>query len=405
MTLSRSTSPTLWQKFCRKLVLDRLARITLGKLIVELPTGTQRVFGNPNADETALLQIRDDAAFSRFVLGADVGLGEAYVDGLWDSPDIVGLFSLLTNNRKQLAEADFLITAFSQLLDRLQHLRRDNTLSGSSRNIQEHYDLGNDFYALFLDPTMMYSCGIYHSPDESLEQSQQNKRLALIEKLNIGADDHILEIGCGWGGFAIEAVRQTGCRVTGITISPSQQQWALERIRQEGLADRIDIRLLDYRKIEGSFDHIVSIEMLEAVGHRWLKTFFQRCDKLLKPGGKMGLQTITIPCERYESHRNGTDWIRKHIFPGGHLPSLTAIREAIAGHTAFTIQDLHEIGLHYVETLREWRQRFVNQRAKVETLGLDETFQRKWFYYLATCESGFATKSTGNLQIVLAKQA
>ena len=404
MTSSSRSSPSLWAKCCRKLVLDRLTRITQGKLTVTLPHGARFDFGDSAAHETAHLLIHDDAFFSRIVLGADVGLGEAYVDGLWDSPDIVGLFTLLTNNRKQLAEADFLLTALSQLADRLRHLKRDNTLSGSRRNIQEHYDLGNDFYALFLDPTMMYSCGIYHAPGESLEQSQQNKRLALIEKLGINASDHILEIGCGWGGFAIEAVRQTGCRVTGITLSPSQQQWAMKRIRQEGLADRIDIRLVDYRKIEGHYDHIVSIEMLEAVGHRWLKTFFQRCDSLLKPGGMMGLQTITIPCERYDAHRKGTDWVRKHIFPGGHLPSLTAIRDAIAGHTSLVIHDLHEIGHHYVDTLRAWRQRFMDQLPQVQALGLDNAFQRKWTYYLATCESGFATRSTGNLQIVLSKK-
>ncbi len=403
MTTIHPTPPSAWQNFCKKLILERLARIQRGRLNLTLPEGTHCTYGDPATGRVALLEIHDPAFFSRVVLGADVGLGEAYVDGLWDSPDIPGLFSLLIHNRDHLAEGNFLVTAFTRGMDRIRHLLRDNSIRGSRRNIHEHYDLGNDFYQLFLDPTMSYSCGIYQSPDDSLEQTQKNKQQAFIDKLRIGPNDHVLEIGCGWGGFAVEAVRQTGCRVTGITISEAQRTWALERVKREGLTDRIDIQLIDYRKIAGRFDHIVSIEMLEAVGHRWLPAFFQRCDSLLKPGGLMGLQTITIPDEKYDDHRRGTDWIRKHIFPGGHLPSLGAIRDAITGHTTLAIQDMQEIGLHYAGTLREWRERFLAQLPAVELLGLDQTFQRKWLYYLASCEGGFTTQATGNLQIVLAK--
>ena len=267
------------------------------------------------SDDKTILEIRDNTFFPRVVMGGDVGLGEAFVEGLWDSPDVPALFSLLIRNREHLAEGGFLVTALSRTSDRIRHLLRDNTVRGSSRNIREHYDLGNDFYRIFLDSTMTYSCAIYRMQRESLEEAQRNKQRAMIEKLRLSPNDHILEIGCGWGGFAIEAARQTDCRITGITISPAQKAWAEERIRQEGLEDKIDICLADYREIKGRFDRIVSIEMLEAVGHRWLKPFFRRCDALLKPGGIMALQTITIPCERYDSHRHGTDWIRKHIFP------------------------------------------------------------------------------------------
>lgn len=404
MTVIQRHTLSAWQKICRRLVLERLSRIKYGSLQVALPEGRTIDYGDSSSEQSALLSINDNNFFPRIILGGDVGLGEAYVDGLWDSPDVVGLFALLTRNREDLADGGFLLTAFSRSFDRIRHLLRDNTLKGSSRNIREHYDLGNDFYRTFLDSSMMYSCAVFQSPDETLENAQKNKKRAIIEKLKLGPNDHILEIGCGWGGFAIEAVRQTGCRVTGITLSPAQMAWAKERIRQEGLQEHIDIRLLDYREVEGHFDHIVSIEMLEAVGHKWLKHFFHRCDSLLKPGGLMAIQTITIPCEIYDYHRRGTDWIRKHIFPGGHLPSLSAIQEAISSHTSLAIHEMQEIGHHYVDTLREWRNRFLAHVPTFETLGLGDSFLRKWDYYLATCESGFATKATGNVQIVLAKR-
>lgn len=403
MSLIQRPDPSAWQNVCRRLVLDRLAQIAHGSLQVKLPDGRKIDYGDAASEQRAALEISDSRFFPRIVLGGDVGLGEAYVDGLWDSPDVVGLFSLLIRNRDRLADGGFLLTALSRSRDRVRHLLRDNTLKGSSRNIREHYDLGNDFYEKFLDASMMYSCALFQSPDETLEEAQKNKKREIIRKLQIKPTDHILEIGCGWGGFAIEAVRQTGCRVTGITLSPAQMAWAKEQIRREGLEDHIDIRLVDYREIEGKFDRIVSIEMLEAVGHKWLRNFFQRCDSLLKPGGLMAIQTITVPCEIYDYHRKGTDWIRKHIFPGGHLPSLSAIREAISEQTSLAIHDMQEIGHHYADTLREWRNRFLSHVPALETNGLCQSFIRKWNYYLATCESGFATRATGNVQIFFAK--
>ncbi|MEW6335446.1 MAG: cyclopropane-fatty-acyl-phospholipid synthase family protein, partial [Thermodesulfobacteriota bacterium] len=235
-------------------------------------------------------------------------------------------------------------------------------------------------------------------------EGQRNKLREMIAKARIGPEDHVLEIGCGWGSFALEAVRQTGCRVTGITVSRAQMEWASERIRQEGLEGRIGIRLTDYRRIAGCFDRIVSIEMLEAVGHRHLGTFFRCCRRLLKPGGLMALQTITIPDGHYDDYRRGMDWIRKHIFPGGHLFSPGAIRRALSGGTSWTIIESEEIGPHYARTLREWRDRFVANTPALEAMGIGSAFRRKWVYYLASCEAGFASGATGDLQIVLRRE-
>ena len=248
-----------------------------------------------------------------------------------------------------------------------------------------------------------YSCGIFRSETENLEQAQRNKLWAMITKARIGAEDHVLEIGCGWGGFALEAVRETGCRVTGITLSKEQHAFACRRVAEAGLQDRITLLLRDYRHVEGRFDRIVSIEMLEAVGHKYFGDFFRCCDRLLKPKGLAVLQTITIPDHRYDRYRKGCDWIQKHIFPGGHLPSLGALCRAMAENSRFFVEHLENIGIHYARTLREWRLRFERNVDKVAELGFDRTFQRKWLYYLSFCEAAFGTRSLGNLQLVLTR--
>ena len=404
MTNFLRPKPTAWQNFCQRLVLKRTSRIRRGSLWINLPDGERIHYGDPDSEEKAEISIGDFDFFSRIVLGGDVGLGEAYVDGLWDSPDVVRLFELLIINRDLIGDGSFFLTVLQRTGDRVRHLLRDNSLSGSKRNIQEHYDLGNDFYETFLDSSMTYSCAVYRSPDEPLELAQKNKKRDIIERLQLTPEHHLLEIGCGWGAFAIEVAKQTGCRVTGITLSEEQRAWAVELVKKEGLQDRIDIQLTDYRHVEGTFDRIVSIEMLEAVGHRWLEKYFCQCDKLLKPGGIMAIQTITIPCTMYDYHRNGTDWIRKHIFPGGNLPSLTAILNSITGTTSLAVHEMREIGHYYADTLREWRKRFKSRLSCVESYGLCEKFQRKWDYYLATCESGFATRATGTMQLFLSKK-
>ena len=400
MTIRRRKA-SRFQKYFMDYLLNLLDRIPTGRLFIALPDGSKREFGSgpsvPNAD----ISIHDFRFFSRVMLSGEIGVGESYVDGEWDSSDPAKVIELLFLNREALAEGSFLTNSYARFRDRVGHFYRSNTPTGSRKNIQKHYDLSNSFFKTFLDPTMSYSSALYRSGEEPLESAQKNKLRAIIEKAEITERDHVLEIGCGWGGFAVEAVNETGCRVTGITVSQAQHDYARELVRKEGLQEKIDILLCDYRHVTGQFDKIVSVEMLEAVGHRFLGTFFNACDRLLKTGGRVVLQTITIPDYRYEQYRKGVDWIRKYIFPGGHLPSLTAVCNAMSRYSSFSIDRVEDIGDHYVRTLRDWRERFNEQADSMQNMGLDRSFQRKWSYYLASCEAGFAAKALGNLQIVL----
>ncbi len=289
-------------------------------------------------------------------------------------------------------------------LEKLRYLARRNTLPGSRRNIHRHYDLSNAFFQTFLDDSMAYSCALFSHPGESLEAAQRNKYRSIIEKARIGAGDHVLEIGCGWGGFALEAVRRCGCRVTGITLSRDQHRLARERVREAGLQERIDILFHDYRSIRGRFDKIVSIEMLEAVGHGYFGAFFKRLDRLLAPGGIAVIQVITIPDRRYDAYRRSHDWVRKHIFPGGLLPSLTILTRSMTRHSGLMVDHLENIGDHYALTLAEWHRRFTADRDQAARLGFDRRFQRKWAYYLGTCEAGFRERVLGDLQLVLTRE-
>ena len=402
MTIRRNP-PTLFQKRCMNFIVTLLNRIRQGAIRMTLPDGTARTFGPESTKDPGVMDIHDYGFFSRIILGGDIGLGEAYVDGLWDSPDPVTVISAFIENRNSVSDGGFITTVYTRLRDRILHLARANTPSGARRNIRRHYDLSNDFFETFLDRSMTYSCGIFNSPGDTLEDAQKNKHHAVIEKARITADDHVLEIGCGWGSFAVEAARTTGCRLTGVTISDAQYEYARERIRMEGLSDRVEIVLKDYREIEGRFDRIVSIEMLEAVGDKYFEKFFECCDRLLKPGGVMVLQFISIPDRRYDNYRKGHDWIRKHIFPGGGLPSLAVVMEALAKRTCLNVQSVENIGPDYALTLRNWRGRFLAGIDEVAALGFDHTFQRKWVYYLAGCEACFATRYLGNLQMVMVK--
>jgi len=289
--------------------------------------------------------------------------------------------------------------------DRLLHALRANTLIGSRKNIGRHYDLSNDFFRTFLDPTMLYSCGLYAGESDSCEDAQRHKIQRIIEKAHITPADHVLEIGCGWGGFAMEAVRETNCRVTGITVSGEQYKLARERVLRAGLQDKITILFQDYRHVTGLFDKIISIEMLEAVGHKYLATFFMTCDRLLKPAGRLVIQVITIPDQRYEQYRRTTDWIQKYIFPGGHLPSVTALSGVVTRHTGLLMENLEDIGTNYARTLKDWRTSFTRNMDEIKALGFDEVFRRKWIYYLAMCEAGFRERAIGDIQVVFRKPA
>ncbi len=406
MTIRRAP-PTSFQRKCMGAVNDILDRMDKGRLQMVLPDGDALTLGSwkeasPNG-RTAHMQVNDYRFFSRVALHGDIGLGDAFMHGDWDSEDPTGLLELLIENREQLQDGNILFSFLSRAIQIFQHQCRRNTVFKSRINIGRHYDLSNDFFALFLDSTMTYSCALYRDGRETLEEAQKNKLRAIIEKARIGKEDHVLEIGCGWGGFAIEAVRTTGCRVTGITVSENQYRMACERVRKEGLEDRITILLEDYRHVTGHYDKIVSIEMLEAVGHEFLGTFFCCCDKLLKPNGLVVLQVITIPDQRYDAYRRTCDWTQKHIFPGGMLPSLLALSQAMAKHSSLVMEELENIGIHYARTLSHWREKFLRNEAHIAQLGFEKSFRRKWLYYLCYCEAAFATRTLGDHQIVLTR--
>jgi cyclopropane-fatty-acyl-phospholipid synthase len=288
-------------------------------------------------------------------------------------------------------------------VNKIYHVRRANTLAGSQKNISEHYDLNNDFFATFLDQTMTYSSGYFSPESLSLEESQYAKYDRLARQLKIKSTDHVLEIGSGWGGNAIFLAKKYGCKVTSVTISKEQQKLAMERVHREGLSDKVSVIIQDYRKIEGVFDKIVSIEMLEAVGHQYLETYFEKCQQLLKPDGIFAFQVITSPDCRYDKLRNGVDWIQKHIFPGSLLPSVAAINKAINETGDLTLVDLKDMGLDYARTLHLWFLEFNKNLNKVKTLGFDETFIRKWNYYLNYCEAAFAMRNINVMQMVYSR--
>jgi cyclopropane-fatty-acyl-phospholipid synthase len=380
-----------------------LERLRVGFLTVVLPDGSHHVFGDRSSDEHGEIHVHDLAALARMLVGGETGAGEAYMDGLWSSPDLAGLLRVAALNRDALALSAGWWRAPAQLRRTIAHRMRRNTRDQSRRNIAAHYDLGNDFYRLFLDETMTYSSAVFASPDQSLSDAQRNKYRLIAEGAGLSAGQHVLEIGSGWGGFALYAAGELGCRVTSITISREQHDLARERVRAAGLQDLVDIQLRDYREISGTYDAIVSIEMLEAVGAEYFGTFFEACDRALVPGGKMSLQTITVPDVSYEAQRRGANWIQTYIFPGGLCPSLAAIEQA-SHDTRLLIRSVTDIGPDYSRTLRSWRARFMAQLEHVRELGFDERFIRMWEYYLALSEAGFTTGLCQDLQIVFEKR-
>lgn len=396
---SSSQSPTT--PFAARVVLAGLGRLRDGSLIVNLPDGSSQRFGAHDAPHGELT-VHRWRFFARLLRGADTGAGESYVDGDWSTPDLVALTRLFLANEDVLAPPR-VVGLMGRLRDRLLHVIRSNSRIQARRNIHAHYDLSNDFYSLFLDPSMTYSAGLFTREGMGLEAAQMAKYKRLAEWAGLRKGDRVLEIGCGWGGFAEYAAGVLRCRVTGITLSEEQAIFARHRMKQRGLADRVEIRLVDYRDVTGSFDAIVSIEMLEAVGHRYLDDFFEVCDRVLRAGGRVALQTITIPDQQYDRYRRGSDWIRKYIFPGGHLPSLGAIQASMARRTGFVVDRLENIGEHYAATLRQWRRRFWMKNDAVRDLGFDENFVRLWDFYLATCEAAFLQHNIGNLQLQLSR--
>lgn len=399
----RPVAPSVLDKIGMNLCFKFLSRLSGGELQVSLPDGSQHQFGTLGQQPVQQLSIREYRFFRRVMFSGEIGFGEAFTDGDWETADLPGLLTLLANNEQLVDDRGLFTTTLGRCINYLRHQLRANTIKGSSRNIREHYDLSNDFFATFLDTSMTYSSALFKTVEDDLSQGQQNKIQAIIEKAAINNTDHVLEIGCGWGSFAIQAAQQTGCRVTGITLSHEQLALAQQRVREAGLENRIDLKLCDYRHIEGQFSKIVSIEMLEAVGHAGLQTFFAVCDKALLPGGKAVIQVITIPDSKYNAYRYSSDWIRKHIFPGGHLPSVGVLAKAIAGGSKLKINSLEHYGLDYAKTLDFWRQTLLEKRQEIFALGYDEKFLRKWDYYFAYCQAGFAAQIIDLAQVIVQK--
>ena len=384
-------------------LLRVLERWSTGRLTLELPGGERRSFGPPGAQPHARVRVNSPAFFRRLLLGADVGFGESYTAGEWDTDDLVTLLTLVAQNEERLSLAGPLSRTANLGNDLLHRLRR-NTRRGSRRNIGFHYDLSNEFFRLFLDEeTMTYSSALFESADQPLAAAQRNKLRVLAEKAQLAPGDHVLEIGCGWGGFATFAAREYGCRVTGITVSRRQYEAARERVAAAGLGDRVEIRLQDYRDLRGRFDKVVSIEMFEALGREHWPAFFRKLDEVLAPNGVVALQTISIPDHRFEGYARHCDWIQKHVFPGGLLASLHHVTGAMIRTSRLNVHHLEDIGPHYALTLARWREAFLRRLDAVAALGFDERFVRTWDFYLAVCQAWFATRRLGDLQIVLTR--
>jgi cyclopropane-fatty-acyl-phospholipid synthase len=386
----------------RRRVLARLAGIRQGRLALEDPLG-RADFGDAGAGTSAVVRVHDLSAYADIATGGSIGAAEAYMQGKWSASDLVALMRVLVANRRVLDGLEGGLAAVAAPLLRLAHGLRRNTRAQARRNIAVHYDLGNDFYRLFLDPTMSYSSCVFPAPGSTLEDAALHKLDLVCRKLALGPDDHLLEIGPGWGGLALHAAANYGCRVTTTTISARQREFATRRVSEAGLAGRVSVLGEDYRELRGSFDKLVSIEMIEAVGVGFLDRYVRVCSGLLKPGGRMLLQGIVISDSLFDRARRSVDFIQKYIFPGGALPSLGSIRSSVARATDLEITHLQDIGQDYARTLAEWRRRFLARLQAVRALGFGDEFIRMWEYYLAYCEGAFLERAVSDLQIVLDK--
>jgi cyclopropane-fatty-acyl-phospholipid synthase len=374
-----------------------------GQLVVTTHRGEKRFFG-PRSDDVADLHIVDGRFYRRLVTGNDIGIGESYMAGEWTSPDLPHLIASFIRNREHLAiDTQGAMSLPARFANWALHTLRRNTERGSEKNIHAHYDIGNEFYELFLDETMAYSSGIYPHPACSLEDAQRHKYDVICRKLELGPEDHLLEIGSGWGGLAIHAARSYGCRVTTLTVSKAQLEGARARIAAAGLSDRIEVRYCDYRRVEGRFDKVVSIEMLEAVGKEYWDAYFAKVDEVLAPKGKALIQVICVPDLRFASYSGASDWIRKYVFPGGRLPSLYELQRSVRRSTMLETLGVEEIGRHYAPTLRTWRERFAKNIDRLHAMGFEASFIRLWDFYLASCEASFATGWNRNIHLLVGR--
>ncbi|MEM7231325.1 MAG: cyclopropane-fatty-acyl-phospholipid synthase family protein [Planctomycetota bacterium] len=391
----------LLDRFARGQLETRLRDINSGD--VSLSFGDEKQHYGDGTERPISIQVHDPRFFRRVVRDGSSGAGLSYADGWWDCEDLTGLLAMLLKNMELAEQLDRGASRLQEAIARAKQFFRRNSRNGSRRNIHAHYDLGNDFFELFLDPTMTYSCAVFEEEDTPLEEASKLKLDRICRKLDLKRSDHVLEIGCGWGSFAIHAAKQYGCRVTATTISSAQYEFATRRVREEGVEDRVEIIKTDYRDLRGQFDKLVSIEMIEAVGDEYLPTYFGKCSSLLKDDGIFVLQAITSIDQRYDEYLRTSDFIRDHIFPGCCVPSTAALCSAVAAEGNLRFFHLEEMAPHYAKTLRLWREKLHERQAEAIELGYSERLLRLWTFYLCYCEAGFQERILGDVQIVLTK--
>lgn len=387
----------------RRAVLGRLAKLETGQFTVVDRSGAFEFGQVGNQGLAATINVYDRRFYRDVVLGGGIGAAESYIRGDWDSPDLTAAMRVLAQNDSVLSEVDSGWARLVRPFRAASNWFRRNTRAGSKRNISAHYDLSNDFFALMLDPTMTYSSGVFASSDATLEEASIEKYDRICRKLQLSPQDQVLEIGTGWGGFAEHAVKNYGCHITTTTISDEQHDYAKRRFQDAGITQRVTLLKDDYRDLRGQYDKLVSIEMIEAVGERFLPGYFSQCSALLKPHGMMCLQAITIPDHRFDAYRKSVDFIQRYIFPGGFLPSMGAMASCIGRGTDFRFLQVEDFGPHYADTLSHWRKNFWRELQAVKLLGFDERFIRTWNYYLCYCEAGFRERQIGVSQLLLSK--
>jgi cyclopropane-fatty-acyl-phospholipid synthase len=403
-TESRRGRGSLLDRAARSLVVRAMERLEVGSLVV-VEDGTRTTFGEQpdTAAMTAKVTVDDPRFYRALVWGGTLGAGEAYIDGWWRCDDLTTLIRILIRNEHVFAGLNGTVARLTGWLQRGWHALRRNTRGGSRRNIAAHYDLSNDFYRLFLDETMTYSCGIFERPDSTLYDASVAKLDRICRKLMLSPADHVVEIGTGWGSFALHAAKRYGCRVTTTTISRQQYELARERVAAAGLEDRITVLLKDYRDLTGQYDKLVSIEMVEAVGWQYYDAYMRQCSRLLKPDGVACIQAITMADRYYERAKREVDFIKRYVFPGSCIPSVGALTTSVTRATDMTVAHVEDITPHYATTLRAWHDRFLARVVEVRALGFPEAFVRLWVFYLCYCEAGFRERTIGDVHMLLVK--